>query len=74
MSREVECGKVAYKSSLILSVMVYVKQMHENCFSLVSKCFGITRKFGTDEMKQKREKDSSFLAVLSSGYLWPFIG
>lgn len=54
MSREVECGKVPYKSSLILSVMVYVKQMHEDCFSLVSKRFGITRKFGTDEMKQKR--------------------
>lgn len=46
MSREVKCGKVAYKSSLILSVMVYVKQMHEDCFSLVSKRFGINQEIG----------------------------
>lgn len=35
VSWEVGCGEVGYKSVLILSEMVYVKQMHEDSFSLV---------------------------------------
>lgn len=46
MSWEVECSEVGYKSILILSEMVYVKQMHEDCFSLVSESFSIKRKLG----------------------------
>lgn len=35
VSWEVVCSEVGYKSVLILSEMVYVKQMHEDSFSLV---------------------------------------
>lgn len=61
MSCEVGCSEVDYKSILILSEMVYVKQMHKDCFSVVSESFGIKRKLGIEgglnETKQGRGKE-----------------
>lgn len=52
VSGEVGCSEVGYKSVLILSEMVYVKQMHEDAFSLVRAS------------ALRREGDSGFLAAV----------
>lgn len=44
MSWEVEGSDVGYKSTLILSEMIYVKPMHEDCFSPVSESGSVTGK------------------------------
>lgn len=60
MSWEVECSEVGYKSILILSEMVYVKQMHEDCFSLVSESFSIKRKLGEGMRRSKKRGRQQF--------------
>lgn len=59
MSWEVEWSEEGYKSVLILSEMVYVKQMHEDCFSLVSESFSIKRKLAMEEEEVGRQADEA---------------
>lgn len=58
MSWEVEWSEEGYKSALILSEMVYVKQMHEDCFSLVSESFSIKRKLAMEEEEEEAGRRS----------------
>lgn len=52
VSREVGCSEVGSKAVLILSEMVYVKQIHEDTFSLVRASV------------LRREGDTGFLWVV----------
>lgn len=56
---------MGFKSVLILSEMVYVKPMHEDCFSLVSDSFGIrgNRGRGEDETKQEKRETAAPLLL-----------
>lgn len=66
MSWEVEWSEEGYKSVLILSEMVYVKQMHEDCFSLVSESSSIKRKLamGRQAGEAKQEKRETAVSSL----------
>lgn len=54
---------MGYKSTLILSEMVYVKPMHEDCFCLVSESFGIRENRG----RRKKRGRQQFLRCCVSG-------
>ena len=74
MSWEVEGSDVGFKSILILSEMVYVKAVREDCFSLVSESFSIRENQemeGERMRRSEKEGDSSSLAAVSLGYLQP---